>query len=631
MNISVNDLIYREDLLKDNSTKIKIMTDIPGTIKTHQALEYSINNYKNNICFFNTQRLSYEFHENLINPNSQFNLRSRDNIINQFYGKFKELTDEEKIDFNVNQSHPCNMSMHDNNLFLCMKKGYTPYNFCNNYCILKYQCFYKKLTEDNIKSAIDSQNVNNVNIMNLMTKSHIHTKLIERMFKEFNDINIIMDENFFNIIYDQININSYYLQRYKNTIVNLVMHDNNLDSLWIDFSSLINKIIDFLEGFRTIKKRLKEEKIMDEIELFLDSYTPEDLDKWNMALSITAITNLNNIRFQSVNFTNYFIKILKYIKENNDNNKDVRDHLIMNINDKIFSFIINKKDEIVDLINKSKKFIITSSVLNKDIFETLFPEFIDDYQIIKNNSFQPKFKEVWRYTRGKYPKYTLWKKGLPTVHFHNLLKITSDIVEKHRDNKILLLAFKDFIKNQNGNFIEIGLAQRIPYYNTIDIKYDHWYGLEGLNEYKEYEVEVQFGCPGVPKSHISSMSSALIIQKKLLKNILIKGEQIQGSERLRSFLYPNKKIVYQLSSIINEYYPSYKDFHNLTEKKYEILLNFIRGKGSCTTDLILDEFYKNKITKQYLNKILNKLSKEGLIKKRTKRSDRGRPSIIWFI
>lgn len=598
--------------LADNSNKIKLCIDVPGTAKTTSAVNFCLKNNKNNSIFFNSHRLTSEFSTDVLSsPVFKF---KKTPLVNVYLGKYKKLTDLEQIEYKIKNRYPCNMCIMKD-MFKCLKFGFAPRDYCRNYCGYRMMCDYKRIMDDNFASAQSAQSIPDLNIANMLTKSHINTEINDKLFKMFNGMYTVLDENFFNLLYNQMEFSAYYFRRYKDFILNVVNYDTSLNSLWIDYSALINKISDFLVGFKTMSAKKKKEFIRKDVVSFLSSYDTKDLDKWNTLVSLTVINNISKFNIQSINITSNLLEMFKKIQSSNDMEQAFDDGASLNLDDKLFSFVIDKKDTILNLIKNSSKFIVTSSVLNKEIFEALFPSLKNDYEIIKNKALQPSFKEVWRLTKGQYPKYTMWRKNQPTNQFSSLVGITADIIKQHMDKKILIVGFKDYVNNKfNGiNYIEQALSKLIPGYKTIDMSYDYWYNLEGVNSYNDIDIEIQFGSPGVPGQYIKSMSSILNIKTDIINMIMVDGEQIQAAERLRSILNPNTKIIYQLCKNINNYYPKYTAFNSILGAKYSTLIDFIRKCGVCSTDEICNNFYKNRYPSNTIEKLLNKLNKNGLL------------------
>ena len=618
--------------LEDDTYSIKLVNNIPGTAKTTAAIEYCLDMNKNNVIYFDNHRLTWDFSTDILTP-SDIKLKHKLNVVNMFYGKFKKLTEIEQIVYGWKNTYLCNLSVLDD-IFKCLRVGFCPVDYCSNYCPFSVSCDYKKLINDNMINAKNVQTSSDINVLNIMTKAHVHTELNKKMFSMFDKMNVVMDENFFNLLYTQIDLNASSLEKYKKLILSTITYDPSLHDLWIDYSAIIDKMINFLKGFGSYKVELKKKHLKKEFIEFLSSYEIEDLEQWNKLMSLTIINNIGSFKLNTLNLTNNFLDIFKELKKTKDKEKLFDDSTVLDIDDQKFSFVINNRQNMLNLIEMSNNFIVTSSLLDGEIFECLFPTLKGKYKVIHDKHIKPKFKEVWRLKRAQYPKYVLWRKNKPTESFVNLIKITSDILQKHGPGECyLIIGFKAYINNEytHMNYIEAHLKRYIKDYSKYNIQYEYWYNIEGLNRYSDIDIEIQFGSPGVPKAYVESVSGILNISTDIMDKIMVFGAQIQAAERLRSIKSPYEKIIYQLCKNVNGYYNKYISFTNIIERKYIDLVRFIRKAGMCETTHIIDKYYSGKMSYSNVNRILNLLKKNGILTKMSKSTEYGRPKTLWKI
>jgi hypothetical protein len=615
--ISPNTKLNRIKAL-DSPKKVKLLNDIPGTGKSTDAIEYCFNTNKNNIVYFNNWDLAWEFFGSV----RRMKLKVTP-IFHFYYGMFKQLSTLEQKTFKFRKEYPCDQCR-TKELFNWLRSGFRPSNYCRDICSRRKVCSYRKYINDNFNQAKNVQKLPKINNLNYMTKAHIHTDLTTKIFKTFDNINVIMDENFFDMLYHQIDLNSYNLFKYKQLMMNISGTSKKLNEFWVDFSMIVNLLIDLTRGWKRMKPEFKRQKIIKEIKKFLDVYKVSDIEKWNESISHKVIKNPLSFKRTSINLTNYFVQIFEDVANTKKTTK-ILERTLIDQQEEMFSYIINRRESILKLINTSNKFIITSSVLNSKIFEEIFPELKHNYITFKDNRYKPKFKKVYRYTSGSYPKYVLWKGNKPRKSFYNLLKITKDILLRHKHESIMLIAFKAFLP--------IILREIEPIIKKYDINftYDYWYNIEGKNKYSNYDIQIQFGLPGKPTDYINALANLLKVDVDLISEIVINGEQIQGAERLRSIHFPHQKIVYQLSKEINDYYNTQNIFKNLLEIRHRNLLKYITSQGRVSINQVQKSYFLSRIKHERCRIILEELLRGGFLKKSKKSTSIGRPEWIYQI
>ncbi len=606
---------------KAYSSDKKIILDnyIQGSGKSLSQTGIMIKNNKNNLAFFNDHELIHEMWSSIYSTRGIGGWIKNYPFINLMFGKTYVLKEYERKTYGKKFSCFCNQYGNDL-IFNLIRMGFIPSNYCNDICVYGNECSHKAQIRENFNMAkLDFDS------LWLLVKSYIFTDIMDGIFDKFKDLNILMDENFFNVLFDQIDLRAFTISFYKKAISDVLNINSELEEIWVDFVPLLDRMINSLVGAKSIKTEKKIKLIIRDIYEFLGSYSVSDLSGWNEIMKHTFLQNNGTITPKIGNIMNSFIDILNDISLC-ETPESVNNRILVDDEEHIFTYIINKKKLTEDLIEKSSKFIIASSIMDGKIFEALFPNYSDDYTIL-HGGIQPKFKKVYRYTKGVYPKYVLYnyKTNQYTKSFCNLLKITGEILQRHKNDKLMLVSFKEFIR-----VIHKGLKSVIRKYG-IDLVYAYWYNIEGKNIYKDRTVQIQFGCPGRPSRYSTAISTILDLDKDLIDYISVQGAQFQTSERLRSILYPNVKTVYQLSKIINDKYPEYIDFNNIAEIKHKGLISFMRKYGVCSADEIRVKYYESRISKKQVTNVLDNLFREELLGKvKIKREvGPGRPTWYW--
>jgi hypothetical protein len=599
--------------------KVIIDSYIQGSGKTLAYVVNNLNCNSNNITFLNDHKLIYEIYKAIYTSgmNGQINGFP---LLNILFGKTYFLSDEEQALFNFPKCL-CNL-YEEEEVFKLLRLGYLPSDYCMNYCPYKGHCLHKDLIHENFNVS----NLSSHNNMWLLVKAYIYTDMVSSIFNKFKNVDVIMDENFFNVLYQQIDITPTRIKVYKDTISRAIDTNNELEELWFDFIPILDLIRNNILHGKSIKIERKINLICETLFEFVDRYGAKELNFWNELMKQTVLRGRERLSPRIGNILNSFLNIVVDIEKVNDID-EIKERILIDEDEHLFSYIINRKYLVEDIIRDSKKFIITSSVMNDKIFNTLFPDFIDDYLYLASDTIKPEFRKVYRYTRGVYPKYVLYNAEIKqyTSSFFKLIDIVTKILEKHVNDKIMIVAFKQFIP-----IIKKNLGIYIKQHN-MDVVYAYWYNIEGKNSYKDRDVQIQFGCPGKPDRYLRAISKALSLEKSLISYISIESEQFQVAERLRSVMFKGMKIIYQLSKLVNNNYPSYHPFNKIIELEHRALLSFISKNKYCSTADVCLRFFKDEISERQTANILSTIFSEGLIKKEKKQiaGRKGRPKWVW--
>ena len=91
-----------------------------------------------------------------------------------------------------------------------------------------------------------------------------------------------------------------------------------------------------------------------------------------------------------------------------------------------------------------------------------------------------------------------------------LSKLVQQLFVRHKKQKILLVAYKEFFKTKIKhlqNYILSNLLKNVVEKYKIDLSIAYWYNSAGKNVYHKNMVGVLFGTPGKPEEYINAVWS----------------------------------------------------------------------------------------------------------------------------
>lgn len=602
--------------------KILIFNDFQGTGKTYQALKIAYENSYYTIIFLNDHDLSMEFIKACRDELWAFNNDYLMSRVRKITNKQKEIIETILTGFKFKSEYACSLCA-DKDFRRVFSYGYMPSDYCHS-CSKRRECLYLTLKKQAFRKDLSDPKMPNRFIF--LVKSYIKTDIVQSLFKTFPDAQIILDENFISLLFDIVSFDTSLIHHYVYFMNDKVIPlDPFLEPIWLKIEKTFRAISSF-KYTPSGKKKVIFKTLID----IVDSFTEEELEEWHE--NIKNIVTNNRIRLGDIapDIYNGLELILKDIY-NLTHIGAALNRIAIDVKDLSFSYIIDTRETVIELFNNAQKVIISSSTVSKKFFEAVLPEFKDKYILLKDPKIKPKFKEVFMYTSGAYKKYNLYHpiKHTFTSTYRRLLNLLKDIMIKHKYQKLMIVTYK-VIEDQ----LRVDLEELIKK-NNIDVIFCHWYNLEGKNKYKLIDVQIQFGSPGITSKTIEIISEILKVKKKRVNKLYIEDEQIQSAERLRSINYPNQKIVYQLSNILNQYYPSVITFKKISQLYYKKFLDALLLNGKSDIDECLKLYNScgyTKIAKSWMYKLMIELRKDGVVKEIIKRSGPkgGRPKSLYY-
>lgn len=621
-----------EDLDK-NGKKVLLLNDLQGTGKSIFCLKSAYKNNKNTMLFANNHELAMQFAKEWNNYNESYE-------ICYLASKTYPLTEDQKelISFilgkEITQEYACTRCSKDEKFRELVLKGYWQKNECN-YCEYKLNgdCVYYKLMLmmfTKLDSTIDD------NRLFLLVKPYIYTGFVKKLLKEHIIEGTIFDEGFLNLTYSALSYPNTKTVKNYITFVDILLSTrkkleeeyekltdefkklkhispiyDNFARIWSPVKDIMNLLInnDLSEHNANQKRTSIYYKFVE----FKDMFGLKEIQAWydDLKFWIYRENNQNKLKYIP---PNKFITLGNMLEDiYKISNDDLKHRLMVDKDNLVFTYIEDTREKIVDIIQYEKnKTVIPSATLTKEMFEDILPEFKELYIEQRDDELQSLFKAIYIYTRGSYPKYSLY--DVRTEEFSdaydNLLDVLKKLILRHKNQKILVVAFK-IIKDQ--------LVKDLKYFlerNEIEeknIEFEHYFNIEGLNKYEDFDVGILFGASGLPKELIVILSKLWNRSIETLTNDFIKTPMHQSMERLRSVNEPYKKIIYQLSNIINEKYPTEQIiyFNKIFEDRYKEFLEKLEEADVSNINKCLELYnscnYEKKINKRQMNNILNEL------------------------
>ena len=502
-------------------------TTIQGSGKTIAAVKLAGKYNENTMMFVDTHRKAMEIYDEW----GTFNNPMRSYLVSRTYKctlKMKK-TISEILDIDFKDNYVCNECNTDEEILKLFNKGYISKEHCWN-CPSKNTCVYYGLKEHCLKKRQFTESR-----IIILVKSYIHTPFIEKLLETHKELGLIIDEGFLEVVSRQVNFSRNYLPNklYYDWIkmVDWIVEKINLPeglitTLWYDIKELLQTILNYS---LTIKER--EQQIGDLLERLYDKYFITDFEEWNEILKTNIYYYHYYGELEKIT-SNQFYDIQLIFEDIYDHcdPDEARDRIFINEQNKEFSYIINHKEKIADLMRSSKNCFIPSSNMNRILFEELLPEYINKFVYLKGKG-DHQFKEVYQIRNDAYAKPTLYN---PMVRedpitgqrldnysytFYRLFTWLKSIIEMEGQKKILIVAQGDITKKIKRHLKDVLRSRNINTNNTVSIEY--YYNLEGVNIYQHYDVVVLFGCAGIPPKLIKLLSRILGISVKKLENYFL--------------------------------------------------------------------------------------------------------------
>ncbi len=632
--------IREQTFLKiDHYIKSYIDATIQGSGKTIASLRLAGKYNKTTIVFVDNHRKGMEVYDEWKTYNnamiSYMLSRTRPcNIRMQ-----KAISEILGIDFK--DKYICNECNTDEQILTLYNKRYIEKEHCWN-CPSNSVCVYFGLKEHSLKKRQFKENR-----LIILVKSYIHTPYFKELINTHDNFGLIIDEGFLEIMTKDVVFsrsfisNKMYIDWIKmvDWIVEQVNDpERNLTIFWKDIKELLLTIINY-----DLSAKEREKQIGDNlIKLFDDYSSIDDFEEWNNLLKFEVYFYYRD-RLESI-VTNQFYDIQMIFEDIYDHldPDEIRDRIFINEQNGEFTYIIKKKEEISLNINISKNTIIPASNLDKELFKELLPDHENKFVYLRGED-KSKFKQVNQIRNFKYAKSTIYnpiiRKDKETglildkysVSFYILLNMTKTILKIEKDKKILIIAQRDITKRIKQKLRADLIRRSIETNNCISVEY--YYNVEGINLYQIYDVIILFGSAGIPHKKMKILSRILGVSISKLEDYYTNQQHLQCIERLRSVIYPYKKVGYVLTNVD---LPVPKEqiikFNNINEIKFLEKLKEIGASKESECLEIYNNTIENPLKQQQMNNVLRRMIKDDILERyKQKSGKRGQPSWYYIV
>lgn len=465
--------------------------------------------------------------------------------------------------------------------------------------------------KDEINSLVDENPINlmfnPVNITHKRLKYEINflRKKLKKLRREGVDLQIY--KQFLPIIiflYNSSKYNNEELNKIKEFKQDIEIYRNNNDR-----QSQIIKRQD-LEKYRNHLDTQKTDLLLRKLIEFANSFNEKEYEQ-NYNNYIRGIIKMNERRLDAIKIPNniftIIFEILSEINKNEDKNI-LKNRISMDIRTGSIEFLIDKRPSIYNIIENCKNFIIfMDATAEKDIYKKVLVDYEDPLIFIPREN-------ISNYTIYGFPingklnaKYQLWDPEREDFleNGFELINHTAWLIKENRTKKLMIALFKDFNnwkkeeEKYNGKFmITLGRVLKLKYninIKDLDIKLGFWYSEGGKNIFEDREIQIQFGCPGIPSRATKNKMGLFTLSKNEVDIISIHKEQEQMAGRTRSFLHGPPIKIFLLTSNISPYFKEKENIRNLRiVLKYLKLLNYIQEYGPVTTEQIQQQWYPDK-------------------------------------
>lgn len=576
-----------------------------------------------------------------------------------WHGQTYMFTEEEKRLFGIAVNSPCNLCANNKLCFALKRLNHLPREYCTYICDYSYEetCNYRNWKkrnfsllknilkgkfEDNIFTS-ESNYKGNMKVESLLTKAHIKTNIPKSIMEQYKYTPVFIDEDLMNMVFTQEQLTVSSLQLFKNFVARAIDinkgNNGELESFFFDSSRIINDMMDCTKARFSYKTRMKyKELIIKNTNELCESYDLDSMRKIDNTYRYIIYELRDKIKKFIPNLFENIINVFEDIYKLNS--EDATKRIIIDPYSHSFSYIIDERHILKEILeNACRWFIASSSIYIETQLNRFFPEYEkgEDYAYFRNEDLKHQYKVVYRLKRGKYRKDTLFrynhKLGYKTFTrpYFNLMKMVYYAIMNKNKEKILVVSFKDSIKNirQHEYTLPVVLG-RIP--TKYPVKYDWWGNLEATNLYNDIVILMLFGVHGRPHEYNEAMKQVYGFTDKELTGMFVNGEWRQAGGRLRDMLSPNLKEVLQFSCYRIPYFePFYVDMPEFTKEKYDNLLNWIKKNPYSMIDDIMEGFYKRKKNKRVVKFIIEKLVNEKLLNIKFEKSFRGKRTRLYYI
>lgn len=519
-----------------------------------------------------------------------------------------------------------------------------------------------KKIKENTKNKIEIEKAERKKIHHIIILPHIYIFLetINILLSTFKDeIDAIIDENLMNLMFEPIKITYKkvrdellfirdYSEELENEGVSLKIYEQFKPIIRLLYNNL-NYNREELRRIEVLKNNILTLRNNRPAQLFerqrLESYRNE-LDDLRLELLLKKLIEFSDIfdeiKYQEdytnyingiieansrrrVNFleipNNLFIDISNILAEiKRINNTDILEARIeVDLRNKFVEIEIDRRYSLYDLIEEVKNFIIfTDATAEKNIFENILGHNF-------NTIFLGSGENISHYISWGYPKnkkvnakYHLWN---PERHGflndgYDLIDYTAWLIKENKSKKLMIALYGEFNnwkkreERYDGLFMTIlGGMLRIQYnieIRDLDIILGFWYSEGGKDIYKDREVQIQFGCPGIPSKATRNKMRNFNLSRNQVNRDSIDKEQKQMAGRTRSFKHYNPVKLYLLTSRISSYFG---DINNISiALKHKAELDYIREHGEMTTRQIQHDLYPDRELENVIE-TLNKIEK----------------------
>lgn len=359
---------------------------------------------------------------------------------------------------------------------------------------------------------------------------------------------------------------------------------NKLDD---DRSLLIsNKLIEF-------SNRFDEIKYQDDYTNYINGILNYNKENYNHRKNILQIPD------------NLFVKIYKILSELNsvvDNTGEIDTKIDINLRESFMEFRINRMASLNNLIEQVKRFVVfADATARRDIYKNVLG--------VENKFFYMRYNNISNYDiYYGYPsnsklnaKYQLWDSDTRrfTNDAYNLLDRVAWLIKLEKTEKIYITLYGIFNNRQRdvdnilaGKFMVIlGGKLRIKYnidIKELDILLCFRYSDSGKDLFKDRTVEIQFGCPGITARGTKRYMIDHNLSRAQVDYIKIDGEQEQSAGRCRGFKHQLPVKHYLLTSRISSKFENVKNIDIILRNKD--LIDYIIECGEMSARQIQHNF-----------------------------------------
>jgi len=211
------------------------------------------------------------------------------------------------------------------------------------------------------------------------------------------------------------------------------------------------------------------------------------------------------------------------------------------------------------------KILINDATSERDVISFLLPDFEKILEHNENWIYENcKFYQLKKTINNKDPKkqHAMYPKSsfLYKNTFHFLMNDVKSILERHKEQKVLIVARE--IEKKEIPFAMMSLSDYISTLGYGNYKFAD-YPLAGTNEYAEFDVCIILGKPELPQAVLKRQSSLINMEQEKYRDMYSKNMITQGMGRI--FRGSKKKYVYLLTGFDVGIKSDIKTFKSHTE------------------------------------------------------------------